>query len=178
MTLKPFERIFATAMARPKIETISDPANAPVDRPPAGCHPKIQRLFDYWQDTRGDREIPRRADIDPLKIPDLLPYIFLIDVPADRNPLVYRLVGTAVVSLFGQEMTGQPFGAGTLPRYRAEVLQRYRRIIAARRPFFQYAQLRDLTNDFTHVERLILPLSDGGRVNMLLGMTVERAKLR
>ena len=178
MTLKSFEGMVASAMARPTIETFSDPANAPMDQPPAGCHRKIQRLFDYWQHGRGDREIPTRADIDPLKIPDLLPFVFLIDVPADGSPLVYRLVGTAVVSLFGQEMTGQPVGAGALPRYRAGVLQRYRRIIAARRPFFHYAQLRELNNDFTHVKRLILPLSDGGRVNMLLGMTVERAKRR
>ena len=170
--------MFAGAMARPKIETISDPVNAPVDQPPAGCHAKILRLFQYWGEMRGDREMPTRADFDPLKIPDLLPYIFLIDVPADGKPLVYRLVGTAIVSLFGQEMTGQPVGAGTLPRYRAEVLQRYRRVIAARRPFFQYAQLRELANDFTHVERLIVPLSDGRRVNMLLGMTVERARRR
>jgi hypothetical protein len=170
--------MFAGTMARPKIETISDPVNAPVDEPPAGCHPKVLRLFRYWQQMRGIREMPARADFDPLGIPDLLPYIFLIDVPADGGPLVYRLVGTAIVSLFGQEMTGQPVGAGTLPRYRADVLQRYRRIIAARRPFFQYAQLREQTNDFTHVERLILPLCNGRRVDMLLGMTVERVDRR
>ena len=170
--------MFAGAMARPKIETISDPVNAPVDQPPAGCHPKILRLFRYWQAMCGSREMPARADFDPLKIPDLLPYVFLIDVPADGTPLAYRLVGTAIVNLFGQEMTGQPVGAGTLPRYRAEVLQRYRRVIAARRPFFQYAQLRELANDFTHVERLILPLCNGRRVDMLLGMTVERVDRR
>ena len=31
-------------------------------------HPKLQQLFDYWSAKRGGREMPSRADIDPLDL--------------------------------------------------------------------------------------------------------------
>ncbi|MBI3452005.1 MAG: PAS domain-containing protein [Rhodospirillales bacterium] len=144
---------------------------------PSDCHAKIQALYEYWQRRRGTRRIPSRSDIDPLDVPVLLPHLFLIDVPLAGWPLTYRLAGTAVAALFGQELTGQAVGEGTLNDYRDEVHVRYAAIIASQRPFYHQARLRERTNDFTDIERLILPLSDDEkRVNMLLGMVVRRGE--
>ncbi|MBI3452006.1 MAG: PAS domain-containing protein [Rhodospirillales bacterium] len=119
--------------------------------------------------------LPARGDIDPLDIPALLPNAFLVDVSADGARLIYRLVGTAIIALFGEELTGRMVGDRTMSLYREEVLARYAGIVASRRPFHHWAQLRHQANDFTDVERLIPPLSDDGvRVNMLLGMVIPR----
>ena len=74
--------------------------------------PRIHRLHGYWRhlhEKRG-RELPRRADIAPDQIKDLLPNIMIVDV--ERNPMRfrYRLVGTRVVEYNGVEFTGRYLG--------------------------------------------------------------------
>jgi hypothetical protein len=143
---------------------------------PPDCHPKIRALLSYWQSKLHGRAMPARRDIAPFEIPELLPHLFLVDVPP-TGPMVYRLSGTAVVTLMGHDVTGRTIGERMAPAYRDEAIARYARIAAGARPFFHRARMREDTNDFADVERLVLPLSeDGVRVNMLLGMTIRRAE--
>lgn len=141
---------------------------------PPDCHPRIRALYDYWLSRRGGRAMPARADLDPIDIPTLLPNIFLIDVaPGDPPLLVYRVFGTGLVELFGYDFTLQEVGKGTLPEHLPELRARYGRVIAERTPFYHRTRLNDRLNDFTDVERIILPLSaDGSRVNQMIGMTL------
>lgn len=141
---------------------------------PSDCHPKIRALYDYWAGRRGDRAMPTRADLDPIDIPTLLPNVFLIDVKrAEPQHLVYRVFGTALVELFGFDFTLQEVGKGTLPEHMPELRQRYGGVIREGRPFYHRTRLRDRLNDFTDVDRIILPLSpDGARVDQMIGMTI------
>ena len=149
------------------------PGPAELSLPP-DCHPKIRALLAYWQSKLQGRALPARRDISPMEVPELLPHLFLVDVPAE-GPMVYRLSGTAVVALMGHDVTGRTIGEGMVPGHRAEAIQRYRRIADGARPFFHRARLREHTNDFAQVERIVLPLSDNdARVNMLLGMTIRQ----
>lgn len=142
---------------------------------PAECHPKIRALYDYWDGRRRGRAMPARADLDPIDIPALLPNVFMVDAPA-VGPMTYRVFGTALVVLFGRDLTGLPLGEGARPEHVPEVRARYARIVAERRPFYHRARLFEQGNDFTDVERVILPLSpDGIQVDQLIGMTIRRA---
>lgn len=68
---------------------------------------RVQRLYEYWR-TKADAagSVPRRRDIDPTELPDLLPNLMLLDV--EYNPLRfrYRLVGTRVVDFSYHDFTG------------------------------------------------------------------------
>lgn len=153
---------------------------SPQDRGPAellppDCHPKIRALLTYWRSKLQGRTMPARRDISPFEMPELLPHLFMVDVPAS-GPMIYRLSGTAVVALMGHDITGRTIGEGMVPAHREEAVTRYARIAAEAKPFFHRARLREDTNDFVPVERLILPLSDdGARVNMMLGMTIRQS---
>jgi hypothetical protein len=141
---------------------------------PPDCHPKISALLSYWRSKLRGRAMPARRDITPFEIPELLPHLFMVDVPP-AGPMVYRLSGTAVVALMGHDVTGRTIGEGMIPDHRDEAIARYARIAAEGRPNFHRRRLREHTNDFAEVDRLVLPLSeDGIRVNMLLGMTIRR----
>jgi hypothetical protein len=141
---------------------------------PPDCHPKIRALYEYWAGKRGGRALPARADLDPIDIPSLLPNVFLIDVaPGDPPQLTYRVFGTGLVALFGYDFTLQEVGKGTLPEYLPELRERYGRVVRERRPFYHRTRLKDRLNDFTDVDRIILPLStDGARVDQMIGMTI------
>ena len=67
----------------------------------------FQRIQAAWDDARRDRTLPRRQDIDAIKIGALLPYVGLIDViPGERIDLRYRLVGAQTTRSYGFNLTG------------------------------------------------------------------------
>ena len=66
-----------------------------------------RELFDYWLETAGARTMPARSDLDPLKVPRLLPSIGLIDVRSGLDEACFRLAGTRLHEIYGQEITGK-----------------------------------------------------------------------
>ncbi len=65
-----------------------------------------REVFDYWIRTAGARKMPARSDLDPLKLPHLLPHIGLIDLREGVERARYRLAGTRLHDIYGQEITG------------------------------------------------------------------------
>ena len=49
-------------------------------------------LFDYWLRSAGTRRMPARSDLDPLKVPQLLPHLGLIDVRNGLDQASFRRV--------------------------------------------------------------------------------------
>lgn len=142
---------------------------------PVDAQARVHRFCDYWDARRGDRPRPSRADIDPLDIPDLLPFVTLVDVHRASPRFVYRLVGTEAARLFGRDLTGQPVGTGVKPDELEDVLTRYRRVADDAACIYQRVMMQEETNDYTLVERVMLPLgAPSGEVNMIFGLVAPR----
>jgi hypothetical protein len=73
----------------------------------APIHPDVKRLLAYWNEKRGDRSMPVRADIVPSEIVSILPNIVIYDVVDDGQDFRVRIFGTALVELIGEERTGK-----------------------------------------------------------------------
>jgi hypothetical protein len=68
---------------------------------------RVHRLHGYWRSKIGAQgSVPRRSDIDPTELPDLLPNLMLLDVERDPLRFRYRLVGTRVVDFSYHDFTG------------------------------------------------------------------------
>ena len=67
------------------------------------------RVFDYWNTLRGERAAPRRAEIAPAALGRTLAHLFILD--ADEAQVRFRLAGTWLGTVFGRELTGEPFAA-------------------------------------------------------------------
>ena len=130
----------------------------------------LQALYEYWNTVRGDRPMPRRADIDPIEIPKLLPYIIMYNAVPGGGYTV-RLVGEQVVRLNGIDGTGLQAGSIMTPRG-AEMMTRILDAVATERvPKFRagraYWHPEKTYRDF---EACFLPLSaDGEIVDIILG---------
>jgi hypothetical protein len=71
-------------------------------------HPSIRQLFDYWNERRGRRLAPERADIEPNDIRGVLADTFLLSFdPSRGHP--FRIAGTRVCALFRRELKGEGF---------------------------------------------------------------------
>lgn len=143
----------------------------------------VREGFRYWCDRRGNRELPRRADLDPTDIPRLLTSVTLIDVSYEPFDFRYRLVGGDIARdqsvKVGESIRNLPTEYG-----RDTICERYRRSVAERRPVLQTYETETRRGQTLRIEALTCPLSDDDRiVNMLvtfgtrIGMTPKPRSL-
>ncbi len=130
----------------------------------------LRRLLAYWNDKRGNRAMPGRADIDPLDFLYILGNSSLIEVHRGGDGLRYRfrLIGTNVASRLGYDVTGRWLDDVPEPGYRAHLQRAFDRLVASAAPQFERPDM--LIDNRVHCyEVLRLPLgADGRTVDMLL----------
>lgn len=71
-------------------------------------HASTRDLYKYWNERRGKRPAPERGDIEPGAIRTVLGDSFIVAYE-NRTGHPFRLAGTRVCALFGQELKSQPF---------------------------------------------------------------------
>lgn len=132
----------------------------------------FEHLSAVWNAARGERVLPRRADIDAAKLGATLPYVCVVDVvDGDPRDFRYRIIGEHLTRGLGQNITGGLHTqhanpeAPEWPFYRA-----YLRCVESKQP-------QDITHSFRNrnetpvtVRARVWPLSDDGvTVNALIG---------
>jgi len=135
----------------------------------AACHESVRNFYNYWSAKKGDRAMPRRADIDPVEVKKFLPMMMLIDVTSDERRFVYRLVGTAEVAERGHDPTGKPVRDASFGGPPEEALSYYEYVVRNRAPFCYRGDYSAPDGRLETDDILYLPLSDdGANVNMIL----------
>lgn len=128
-----------------------------------------RELFDYWLQSAGGRPMPARSDLDPFKVPRLLPCIGLIDVKDGVDDASFRLAGTRLHDIYGQEITGKQAGevfSGDQADYWRRI---HASVVGEASP--RHGVVRGPAKGRDHIVLfwLRLPLSeDGGRVDRIL----------
>jgi hypothetical protein len=143
------------------------PSPPPVVEP---RHPGLAELYAYWRAKKGERPAPRRADLDPVEIAPLLPFVTLVDV--ERAPLRfrYRLVGTAIVRNVGDDFTGRYLDSLTRLSRRDAMAAEFARVVDSAMPAVSVWDYTRGDGRRLRYERLIMPLmADGATVDMLFG---------
>ena len=130
---------------------------------------RLRALKRYWDDKRGGRAMPARADLDPAEIPELLPNLLLVDTAETLDGFRYRLIGTEACAGFDRDRTGARFS--DLPRTENfdRVYGGYWHTFQERTPQYFHGPLA-AAGGRIQFSRLTLPLSlDGNHVDMILG---------
>jgi hypothetical protein len=128
-------------------------------------HTSSQELFAHWDDRRGARLAPERAEVDPGAIRKALGDAFLLGSDRETHP-AFRLAGTRVCALFGRELKGETFvelwdeeDHGTVRDLVATVVQETIGVVAG-------VSARTREGLRADVEVLLLPLRHRGRMQM------------
>ncbi len=77
------------------------------DNPTRFDHPTCVFLHDFWQQKRGGRPMPARADISPAQLKHHLGWVTVLDVLPGGRDFRYRLIGTLVTQYFSSDWTGK-----------------------------------------------------------------------
>ncbi len=133
-------------------------------------HPFNRRLLAYWNERRGSRAAPERADIDPAAMRDILGDSFVLALDAGQGHR-FRIAGTRVCALFGRELRGVSFAdlwdAESAPQIRdltGVIAEDATGVVAGARAATAEGQHCDF-------EMLLLPLTHRGRLGLrMLGV--------
>lgn len=138
-----------------------------------------REVFEYWTSLRDGDRLPARTDFKPARIVRRLPMVSLVDVAFDASRFRFRLAGTGLRDMFGEELTGRyldqvPFGSQFDHWHDI-----YRDVARSRAPAQGFTPLLWRDRPGTVQAWLRLPFADeNGVVNVILGydrfLPVER----
>ncbi len=133
------------------------------------CSRRVTSFYQYWDGKRQGREMPARADIDPLEMREWLPGIILVDVFHNPRRLVYRLVGSRSVELRQADVTGKCVEDGYHGPTLEGVMENYRLVVDERKLVYDYDGTASRSGLMKTSETLMLPLSsDGALIDMVI----------
>lgn len=129
-------------------------------------NPKLRSLYDLWAAKRGSRQAPPRSDFS---LEDLRPWfghLMLLDCMPNHE-YRYRLYGTALVGIFGFDLTNKMVGGAT-GQIGDKPLDEYRQVVRIGAPVYA-TRVSPSAREYLQVDKLALPLMEGGEVTKILG---------
>ncbi len=133
-------------------------------------HTSTKRLYEYWDQVRNGRFAPNRFEIEPARLADILPDIFILECPNSAT-YRFRLAGTRICSGLGHELRRQNLLDYWDPRDR-EGLQSLLHSVATDGAgiLVDFMGKSANTSEQAHFEMLVLPLvHTDNAVNRMLG---------
>lgn len=136
-------------------------------------NPALAAFHAYWDEKRGSRAMPFRAELDPAEFRNYLGWIVMAEALPDYSDFRYRLIGTKITRYFQADNTGRTvtdtfrrFGPKTVD----SILSVYREATRGGRPVRVQGEA-DWLDDYQTFDALFLPLSDeAGRSNVLMNV--------
>lgn len=124
--------------------------------------PECRQFGEIWKGWRGTELVPRRSSVRIEEIPDLLPFISVLEV-LSRDVVRFRLVGTGFFEATGYDLTGNNFIDLTTPERQEQRKSRVEEMIT--RPCGSYVvySMVYTTGRVVPTEVLSLPVFQEGK---------------
>lgn len=136
-------------------------------------HQGSLELFEYWNRQRGNRAVPTRNAIEPADIRRILPDLFIIQ-KTTNNEILFRLAGTQLCTLFGQELRGLEFLSVWEKSSLHHISAITDEVLSTAKPAFLQATTQQSNLSQAEIEVVILPLaSESQRIDRALGCIIN-----
>lgn len=141
---------------------------------PTDADPRLARFLTYWTTIAGDRPLPGRADLDPIDVPDLLPFIFLVEVlPGSPVDFAYRLIGSDIVANTARSHVGRRLSEIVHEGTQGRLIELYRETLESRTPRFRRLDYQSDLGPSSQYDTLVAPLGCQ-HVTHLAGLAIHR----
>ncbi len=143
--------------------------------PAMAQHADLRAFHAVWNTARGEHTMPAKGGMPPKQMKPFLRYVHLYDVVAGGEDFHCRLVGSELVMTHHMDMTGKLISTLPNARIRMQLLEALRRVVRNAQPLYsRFETVGDTPTQFPFVERLLLPLGTGDRVEQVMALTVWR----
>lgn len=123
-----------------------------------------QELFSYWNEVRGSRMEPERAELNPGAIRGILADTFILEVDTHQT-FPMRIAGTRLGALFARELKGNAFLDLWAGESRKPLLELFASVIDDRNPATAGVQSVQQAHPPLELELLLLPLRHFGKTH-------------
>lgn len=130
-------------------------------------HPASRRLYEYWNELRGQRAAPERDAIDPAAIAGVLSDTFVLEVD-DALAFPFRLSGARTNALFERQLKGRSFVELWSPQDQVAVRAMLFTVLDGACPIVAGALAAAAHPPAVDLELLLLPLRHGGKTHARL----------
>lgn len=140
------------------------------------CHAFLHPISEYWDDLRGDLPMPRRDELDPVKIGRFLPYVLLVEVLTNPLDFRFRICGEHFISNTGRNPTNAQLRSLAEDWDVGEVLfDVFRIVVEAERPRTLEIRYRTLRGTPRVASCLVLPFASEHKTvgSLLMGAVFE-----
>lgn len=136
--------------------------------------PPLNEFLTYWNSIKNEKAMPARPDLDPVDIPAMLPYVFLVDVLAATGDFRYRLVGTDIARNTRRDFTGFLLSEIRDIGSQGKLIDMYKRTVASKAPVVERFPFKTRGGVEKYYDVVTTPLSsDGRQVDMLFGYALH-----
>lgn len=144
-----------------------------IETPPPIVDPRLRALYDYWHDLgTAAGGLPALQAFDPLRLPRLLPNLWILEVAPDTHRFRMRLAGENINAIYRRNIAGQYFNDVFQPQELALVIERYTRALATPDIMHAVGTVYVAAGRLSQGERLALPmLGRSGLTDTMLGAT-------
>jgi len=150
----------------------TDPTS-PFDSPVAFHYSQTRRLAAWWWESRGNLSLPRKNALEPLAIPDLLPFVWITEHDPEADRFVYRLVGEEIRARYDTPLKNQGVRDIFAPEDAAHIRRVMHRVVQTPCAYHHMGAIYETHDRVGFGERLLLPLGDrDGRASHLLGISL------
>jgi len=145
-----------------------------LDHAPVVENEKLRQLFDYWLGMVSGLTPPRKADIDPMAIPRLLPHIWIQEHVPGTTEFRCRLAGEDVKDRYAVDIIGPLFSEVIGDKAWALVSEQYMLSINTPGICHSIGPVYMHTIERMGIgERILMPLQNNEGVNaFILGATI------
>lgn len=141
------------------IQTTRSPSNSSVS----------SLALEYWSTLPKHGDLPLRASFDPIHIPQLLPYVILLEVFSDPLDFRFRVIGSHCREHLFDNHTGRMMSALSHITTDGELFTALRTVVEERRPLLTNVPYVGPKREFRKNTEAMLPLCDrDGRVSHVL----------
>ena len=135
-------------------------------------HRTTEAVFEYFNQLRGRRPAPVRTEIDPGALKSFLPDLFILERARD-GIIRFRLAGTRICLILGQEVRNREFGQIWEPLVRHKIKLAADTVLANQNALEIALETVADEEEPMALEMLLLPLcSEVGRCDRLFGSLV------
>jgi len=137
---------------------------------------RLRMLLEHYLEVRGDRRMPSRRDIEPLRLGPVLPFIWVSDYEAAAGTFRYRLAGEQEKELWGQPVSGRLLSEFSPPERFSATNETFLKVLREEAALIAHGAVFRCSGRIGLGERLILPLaSDGVIADGLIGATYRES---
>lgn len=130
--------------------------------------PRLVRLLAYWNSRRFGRDLPRRRDLLPEDMGEMLGRIALVDVGSTANGFRFRLFGTKLPFVIGEDLHNRGLEELEPAGHRRVIDELFRAALSNQAPLCREIEASAGERQFTY-RALVLPVSnDSETPDMLL----------